>query len=298
MNHVIKTVIATLAMSTAFSAFAAQTTGMSLGELKSKSYISKKISSSLKGGDETGIRLNAMREAAMSTGAQHGYLSRINQLKNQLNSISSNLDDIYDFSVLMRLASGDDTSLYFLPPVIHESKNIISVTDDEKKIRISGKMYEITKPERLVTLAPNWRQYLVYDTDIEVSEPHPALLPKNKKEQEHWALSAEEGWKAGTAQAEREMIYRIRQLGGDFVGMTRYMTLLAEGKVSKSMIVKSTEDVTGGGNQMREDEQIFQLTNPVKLNPNNKSWKAISSDTRGSLRQPSEIESFHDPLFN
>lgn len=300
MSRVLKATIVSISLSLALAS-AAHATGGGMGksELKQQTYAKDKTNIFF--GDATGkdnLRLKAMKEAAVSAGAQNGYLNRMNHLKNALEKGRDDLDSIYDFSVLMMLASEKDTELYFLPPVIQESNNVISVSDDSTKLRISGKLYQIHKPERLVTRAPNWRQYLIYDSPMEVSQTHSSLLPKTKKEQELRATWIDQGWEAGTAQAEREMIYRIRQLGKDFIGMTRYMVLLTEGKVTRGVVVKSTEEVTGGGNEMREDEQIIQLAAPASLNPNSSKWRAINTDTRDNLRMPIEVSDYKDPIFN
>jgi hypothetical protein len=234
------------------------------------------------------MRLRAMKDAALAIGAQHGYVDQLNKLKAQINANSKNLDDIYDFSVLMRLASDKDSELYLLPPVVQESHDIVSTSDDATRMRISGKMYVILKPEKLVTAAPNWRQYLLFDQDVEIVSPPDVLLPRDNSEKEKWSKWIDKGWEAGIRQAEREMTYRVRQLGDDFTGMTRYMILLTNGKISKPVVVSSHQNVIGKGSQMREDEKIIQLSSPASLNPNAKKWEAIEMDNRKSLRYPSE----------
>jgi len=238
--------------------------------------------------DTTQMRLKAMREAAMAAGAQHGYVDHLNELKTRISSDAKSLDDLYDFSVLMRLASGINDDLYLLPPVIQESKNIVATSDDSRVMRISNKMYVIEKPERLVTAAPNWRQYILFDQSVEVVSPPPVLLPRDDKEKKYWAEWVQNGWIQGVNQAEREMTYRVRQLGNDFIGMTKYMRLLTDGKITKTVVVSSHQNVIGKDNEMREGEKVIQISVPAKLNPNASKWNTIEMSNRDSLRYPVE----------
>ena len=84
-----------------------------------------------------------------------------------------------------------------------------------------------------------------------------------------------EGWSSGEKQAQNEFKYRARKLGEDFKGMTRYMILVEQGKVDRPVVVSSHQSVTGGGNEMREDERIYQLSRPAALNSNTDDWNPI-----------------------
>lgn len=240
--------------------------------------------------DTTQMRLKAMKEAAMAAGAQHGYVDHMNELKTAISRDDAALDDLYDFSVLMRLASGVDNDLYMLPPVIQESNNVVATSDDSRRMRISNRMYVIEKPERLVTAAPNWRQYLLFDQAIEVVSPPNVLLPRDNNEKKYWSEWVQSGWIQGVNQAEREMTYRVRQLGNDFVGMTRYMRLVTDGKISKPVVVSSHQNVIGKDNEMREGEKVIQISVPARLNPNASKWDTIEMSNRDSLRYPTEAK--------
>ncbi|MND11575.1 hypothetical protein D3C87_351530 [compost metagenome] len=240
--------------------------------------------------DTTQMRLKAMKEAAMAAGAQHGYVDHMNELKTAISRDDAALDDLYDFSVLMRLASGVDNDLYMLPPVINESNNVVATSDDSRRMRISNRMYVIEKPERLVTAAPNWRQYLLFDQAIEVVSPPNVLLPRDNNEKKYWSEWVQSGWIQGVNQAEREMTYRVRQLGNDFVGMTRYMRLVTDGKISKPVVVSSHQNVIGKDNEMREGEKVIQISVPARLNPNASKWDTIEMSNRDSLRYPTEAK--------
>lgn len=263
----------------------------SLGELVEMSYSKSAIKSGLMeniSADE--LKQKEMKSMAMSVGAQNGYVSRMNSLKVELDSKKDQLDQIWDFSVIMKLSGGKLEEIYLLPPVISITKNLTTVSDESDRIRISGTMYKIDKPARLVTVAPNWRQYLLYDQPIEIIRPVANLLPKTPSEKKLWAEWVNDGWVAGNMQAEREMTYRVRKLGADFNGMARYMTLALEGKVTKPVVSSSAQKVDGGGTVMRVDDRIVQLSMPASLNPDDNDWASLILDSRESIRYPAEKE--------
>lgn len=261
----------------------------SLNELVDMSYSKSAIKSGLADGVSANeLKQKEMKSMAMSVGAQNGYVFRMNALKIELDSNKDQLDQIYDFSVIMKLSGGKLEEIYLLPPVISITKNLTSVSDESDRIRISGTMYRIDKPARLVTVAPNWRQYLLYDQPIEIIKPVSNLLPKTPLEKQVWSEAVNEGWIAGNMQAEREMTYRIRKLGADFNGMARYMTLALEGKVTKPIVSSSAQKVDGGGTVMRVDDRIVQLSMPASLNPDDNDWASLILDSRESIRYPAE----------
>lgn len=273
--------------------------GLSLNELQGKSYAKEQTSLLVDElGGKSNLRLKAMRDAAISTGAQHGFLNRMERLKKEILGIDQYLDRTFDFSTVMKLSTDSSFELHVLPPIIREAKDVTIMSDSAQRKTISNDFYEIIKPARLVSIAPNWRQYLVYANGAEITEPHNALLPKTKEEQELWSEWVSKGWKAGEEQAEREMIHRIRKLRTDFLGMLTYTQLVEEGLVDKPVIVSSTEDVVGGGREMSINQQIIQLAVPASLNPNNKNWIPLGTDNREGLTYDGDNPDYESVYFN
>lgn len=240
--------------------------------------------------DSTKIRLKSMKSAAISLGAQHGYIHRLNALKNEITQNSDALDMIFDFNTLMKLASHGNSELYLLPAIIRESNNVIALSDNSKHLRISGKIWEIVQEERLVGLAPNWRTYLILDSNIQMPSPHKALLPKSQEEKNAWAEWVAQGWIAGIDQAEYEMTHRVRRLGADYNGMSRYMRLVLEGKAERPIISQYTQHVAGGGSQMREQDTVYQISRAATLNSDYKEWNTLILDPRKGFRHKIELE--------
>lgn len=234
------------------------------------------------------IRNAAMRDAALATASQRGYAQRMSELREQVIRRSIELDRLFDFNTLMRVASEGSNHQYLLPPVIQEAKEIVTSSGARDYMRVSGRVFKIQKPERLVTAPPTWREYLLDELPVSFSVPFDVLLPKTQADRLEWERAIEEGWHSGVAQANDEMRYRVAQLGGDFVGMLRYVRLGLEGKVSEPVVASAHANVIGNGVEMREDETTYRITRAAELDTNMAKWPARILDNRDSLRYPDE----------
>ncbi|MFS1426442.1 type IV secretory system conjugative DNA transfer family protein [Vibrio splendidus] len=244
-----------------------------------------------------GQRSEAQRDAALSVGAQYGYLAYMNALKAEIKAKEANFDVLFDFNTLMKLVSDGYDELYMLPPVVMEINDSIQLSDDAKTIKLEDRVYQILKQERLVTSAPNWRQYLLYDRDIEIVEPANVLLPKTIGEGLNWKEWVFNGYESGMRQADREMKRRAENLGVDYNGMLRYSRLTQQNKINKPVVVSSYNEVIGNGKRMAEGERIIKLQVESSLNSNSEEWEALILDTRDSLRMPIERPEYNS-TFN
>jgi defect in organelle trafficking protein DotC len=261
--------------------------GMSLQELESMSAYK---GMPLAGKDDLANKRNqSMREAALSVGAQHGYIKEMNQLRNDFAREAQYLDGLFAFKDLMRLATPGEKSLYFLPAVIHESNEVTSSSADHSQIEVSGKYYEIIKKERLVTNPPDWREYLMIDLPVDASKPVGALLPKTPAEQDAWREWVAEGWEAGLLQANAEMTARARNLGSDYIGMIKYLSLVEEGKVVPSFVASQHQNKITQGSSLHLNQRTFAITAPAAFNDRHQSWIPLDLDPRAGYRTDDEI---------
>lgn len=261
--------------------------GMSLQELENMSAYK---GMSLAGDDDiANKRLKSMREAALSVGAQHGYIFSMNKLRKELDAEANTWDNLFAFKDLMRLATPGEKSLYFLPAVIQESKEVTSGNDDHSRILVSGTYYEIIKKERLVTNPPDWREYLLIDLPVDASKPVGALLPKTPSEQTQWAEWVAEGWEAGILQSNAEMAARVRNLGTDYIGMIKYLALVEEGKVVPSFVASQYRNKVNQGSSLHVNQRTFAITAPAEFNDRDNAWIPLDLDPRAGYRTDDEI---------
>lgn len=259
----------------------------SLSELQSMTYIK---GMSLAGDDDiANKRMQSMREAALSVGAQNGYVSEMNKLRTEINREANYFDGLFAFKDLMRIATPGEKSLYFLPAVIHESGEVTASSTDNKRIEVSGQYYEIIKRERLVTTPPDWREYLLIDIPVDVSKPVGALLPKTAEEQAMWSDWTSEGWETGVLQANAEMTARARNLGSDFTGMVKYLRLVEEGKINPSYVASQYRGSVNQGNSMHLNRRTFAITSGASFSGKVDKWIPLNLDPRNGYRTPDEI---------
>ncbi|WP_338924272.1 type IV secretory system conjugative DNA transfer family protein (plasmid) [Pseudomonas silesiensis] len=269
-----------------------QSGALTLNELQSMHY---SAGMAMAGEDDvTNKRMQAMRDAAMASGAQHAYVQTMNQLRRQFQAEAKWLDEMWAFKDLMRLATPGEKSLYFLPAVIVEADDVTSHSDDNNRILVSGKYYQIVKRERLVTNPPDWREYLMIDQPVDVSKPVGALLPKTPEEQQAWSDWASEGWEAGILQANAEMVARTRNLGTDFIGMVKYLRLVKNKQLTPSYVASQYRNKVNQGSNLHINQRTFAITAPAAFNGNERDWVPLDLDPRAGYRTPDEVRAINN----
>lgn len=220
----------------------------------------------LPGAQVNRIRFEAIRQAAMSLGAQGGLAWQARNIDMTLQSEKHFLDQIFDMNQLMLAHNA-------LPPVLIESDNNLSL-DNDNTLRINAKTYRIIQPARFVTAPPNWRDYLWmrYDKPNLTSR---SLLPKTPDEAKLWNHFLKVGWREGENQADMIFTDRLNCLKRDILGMILYRRLLALHMVSSPFVAKAQLGVTGDATHLRIGDQVLRITAQSQLQPNPKKWQPV-----------------------
>lgn len=227
------------------------------------------------------IREMALKETALSLGAQSALAWRAKYINEQLVKQSRRLDSIYDFNSLILEHN-------ILPPVLLEGRNTLNLADTQT-IRISDRTYKVAKQARFVTTPPNWRQYLWMDYK-QPEYPHLTLLPKTKSERALWENCVEKGWKNGIEQANTIFEESIARIKEDFTGMILYRKLLAMNMVSPPYVSDTDLGVTGDGGEIRIDDRVLRITALPALNVNSNEWRAAVAKDEDALAQFRNME--------
>jgi defect-in-organelle-trafficking protein DotC len=199
----------------------------------------------------TGLRYQALREAALSTGARAGLAWRAKQINAITYRHERQLDLIYNFHALLL-----DHNV--LPPVLVEGRLALDQISDEE-IRLADRTYSIYSQARFVTMPPTWREYLLLtykDPDI----PDTSLLPRTDSEKEVWDRYIDEGWQAGLTQADVIFAESLGRLKRDYEGMVRYRTLLAQNMVSLPYVAEVNFGITNGDSKMAINDRKLRIT--------------------------------------
>lgn len=227
------------------------------------------------------VREMALKEIALSLGAQAGLAWRAKSIDEALARQTRNLDTIYDFNSLVLEHN-------ILPPVLLEGRNTLNLAD-EQNIRISDRTYKVSKQAHFITTPPTWRQYLWMDY-MKPEPPNVTLLPKTKEEKEVWCTYTERGWKKGVEQAGIILEESLSRLKEDFGGMILYRKLLAMNMVSPPYVSHTDLGVTGDASEIRIDDRVLRITALPALNINSEEWKAAVAKDENALEQFKNME--------
>lgn len=205
--------------------------------------VQKERSSALANND---LRLEALREVALSVGASAGLAFQYDVLYKQiLKERAAELDREYDFESI-KLSAG------VLPPVISQSFSVYEM-ENPNLVRIGSKNFKIEKPARMVSAYPTWRDYLK-PTIPEFDMPLSGYLPKSKEEREVWNAAVSEGYAAGKKQATDAWQHSLGELRRDFDGMVLFRTLLLQGKLTPTVLANNNL-----GTVVSEDGKVMSL---------------------------------------
>jgi defect-in-organelle-trafficking protein DotC len=227
------------------------------------------------------IRAMALREIALTLGAQSGLAWRANYIDQALARQARRLDEIYDFNALILEHN-------ILPPVLLEGHNTFNLADAQT-IHISDRTYKVTKQAHFITTPPNWRQYLWMDYK-KPAKPSLSLLPKTPVERQLWCVYIEKGWKNGIEQANTILEESIARIKEDYTGMILYRKLLAMNMVSPPYVAHTDLGVTGDASEIHIDDRVLRITALPGLNINSSEWRAAVAKDENALAQFKHME--------
>lgn len=227
------------------------------------------------------IREMALKETALSVGAQSGLAWRAKYIDDQLVKQTRNLDTIYDFNALVLEHN-------VLPPVLLEGRNTLNLADTQT-IRISDRTYKVSKQAHFITTPPDWRQYLWMDYKPPET-PHISLLPNTKEERQLWMTYVEKGWNNGVEQANTILEESIARIKEDFTGMILYRKLLAMNMVSPPYVSNTDLGVTGDADEIHIDDRVLRITALPALNVNSSEWRAAVAKDEDALAEFNNME--------
>ncbi len=227
------------------------------------------------------IRVLAIKETALSIGAQAGLASRAKQIDTFLTKQNRLLDKVYGFDALLL-----DNNV--LPPVLLEGQNTLNY-EKGNAIRLSDRTYKISRQARFVTTAPNWRQYIWMDYKLP-DTPDVTLLPKTAEERSAWKEYTYQGWQKGIEQADTIFADNLARLKQDYVGMILYRKLLAMNMVSPPYVSHTELGVTGDSSEIHIDDRVLRITALPGLKPDSSEWRATISKDEDALKSLRHLE--------
>lgn len=218
------------------------------------------------------VRLDAMREAALSFGARGGLAWRTFEIRRDMDTRATYMDKVFDFRQLLIPAP---SGLLIEPPIVSESVNAMIIGASGREAAVADRVYNISRNATIVSAARSWRNYLEREWG-EVSPPPDILRPENDEERVKWIEWVNEGWEKGVAQANDIFEQDLNQLVAHYQGMVRYRMLLAQGMVSAPYALQVDRGITGGGTRMRVGDRAVEITGMPELVTGTESWQPAS----------------------
>jgi len=218
------------------------------------------------------IRLDALKEAAVSYGARAGLASRTFEIRQEIDRRARYLDKIYDFS---RLLVPAPSGFLIEPPIVSEAVNATLVDLDGQQAAVSDRIYNIINNARIVSAPRNWRRYIEREWG-DVEAPPDILRPENDEERKIWVEYVRKGWEQGLQQADEIFQEDLNLLNADFQGMIRYRVLLSQGMISPPYALQVDRGVTGDGEEMRIGDRAVQITGVPELMTGFDAWHPAS----------------------
>jgi defect-in-organelle-trafficking protein DotC len=211
----------------------------------------------------------AMKEIALSYGAQAGLNWKSNEIVKYLEKHSEQLDQVFNFNALLMRHN-------ILPPVVARYGKTYSIENNDT-VRISDQELKMLKAARFVSVAPNWRDY-IYIVYSEPESPPETLLPSNELEQQIWKEALHTGWQSGVDQASSIFQDALSRLSQEFEGMVLYHTLHIQNMISAPYAETTNLGITGNNQGLRLNDKVIKIVNPSVLNAQTNQWNPILYD--------------------
>ncbi|MGC9271783.1 type IV secretory system conjugative DNA transfer family protein [Acidiphilium sp.] len=229
------------------------------------------------------MRRAALKQNALSYGAQGGLAAESYAINLMLVNYQADLDRTFDFGKLMVNVSNGQTLLR--PPIVTEAQMAFALAPGGQVAKQTDQVYEITQQAQLASAPPNWRTYLVR-TWAKPTPPPSAIRPRSRLEVEYWHKWVAEGWALGEAQGAQIFLDDLSRLENNYIGMVRYQVLLRAGLVESPDLVFHHQAVSGGRNRMLIGNDVIRITNQPGLDPNAANWRSTDVPSGGPIGQP------------
>ena len=215
------------------------------------------------------MRVVALKETAITIGAQAGLAARTTNINKVLEKDEHHLNTVFNFGAMLM-------DQHVLPPVLTTAQDTLNLANNDV-IRLSDRTFQIVRQARFVSTPPTWREYL-WMSFGQPSPPDATLLPKTDAEREVWKTYVTEGWQEGEHQADQIYQENLARLQRDYTGMALYRQLLMQHMVSKPFVARSELGITGNDSSIRINDQVLRITALPKLTPNSSQWQPVLTD--------------------
>jgi len=218
------------------------------------------------------LRDEQIRDAAMVVGVRGGFSYRARELRTLLEQRSDKLDRVFTFGPLVQYGR-------ILAPVVELVEQVQAIDGDGTAMRETARVLRVTKPARLVTVQPTWRDWLTI-MPMPVDADDTVLLPESDHDIAVWRESVRQSWAIGVKQADSVYLADLAVLTRDYEGMLRYRDLLVQGIVSPAEIGRSDLGIVREDAELRIGDNIYTIRSSAVFTEPEK-WKPVVHPIEG-----------------
>ena len=213
-------------------------------------------------------RHSAMRLTALGFGARAGLARRSWEIGVMLERLSAQLSAIYRFGDLMLTEQG----FTVLPPVLAETRQAFRLGLGQDRAASARLVLRIVEPERIVSAAPHWRDYLVRSWR-KPAPPAAVLFPRTGPETTLWRQWLAEGWAHGTALGDDIFAADLDRLNRTFEGVVLWHRLHLVEMVSAPGVTTAYTAAAGHERLLRIGETSVRLDRRAAFNLDTRAWR-------------------------
>ena len=218
-------------------------------------------------------RRAAVRLAALGFGSRAGLARRSWEIAGLLDRHAARLTAIYRFGDLMLREGGFE----LLPPVVAETRRAFRLERAGTRAARAERVLRIVEPARLVSAAPDWRDWLGRSWP-EAVPPASVLFPRDREERGRWRRLIAEGWAEGRALAEDIFAADLDRLNRTFTGAVLWHRLRRAAMVTAPAIAVVETGVSGHERLVRIGETAARIARPARFELDAARWAAPAGD--------------------
>lgn len=227
---------------------------------------------------EKDLRSRALQEAAQSYGARAGLAQETKKIREVLEDHASTWDVAFNFGALMLTDEQKNEVNATMRPrliipavILHTTQN--TRQDSSDVFHIVDETYTIKEQAKFASVAPSWRTYLIRDAaSLNVTPPHSSLLPKTDEERTKFKQWVADGWRSGIEQAKAIYKADLARLTRDYEGMSLYLELVEQRKVSVPFVATSNQPITGDENTLNINDVTLKITVMPAFQKDSSKW--------------------------
>ena len=220
-------------------------------------------------------RRAAVRLAALGFGSRAGLARRTWEIAGLLDRHAARLTAIYRFGDLMLREGGFE----LLPPVVAETRRAFRLERAGTQAARAERVLRIVEPARLVSAAPDWRDWLGR-TWAHAVPPATVLFPRDREERGRWRRLIAEGWAEGRALADDIFAADLDRLNRTFTGAVLWHRLRRAAMVTAPVVAVVETGVSGHERLVRIGETAARIARPARFELDAGRWTPPAGSER------------------